>query len=321
MIKPIQKRWADRKSLWTALDPGDVVDIVAPASSSTDRDLRGALRFVEDFGLTPRLPHRIFGPDVVCSNSDINRWKHLKKALQAKDSKAIWCLRGGYGSLRLLRFLSQMKPPCQTKLFIGYSDLTTLHGFFNQFWGWPTVHGSMLEELGRGEGGQRELHDFRQLLFGHRSQMEYGPLTPMNAAARKKGVIRSSLVGGNLTVLQSCLGTPWQFSTKGKILVVEDIGERGYRIDRILVHMEQAGFLKGTRAIIFGDFVGGGEPDDSAYLWKEVQARFAKESKIPVLKGLPFGHVIFQRPTPFFTRTELKLGRQPRMIVQSGCAS
>lgn len=305
------------KHKWQPLQPGDVIDIVAPASSSTAKDFHNALRFVHKMGFLPRAPKEIFGKDLLCANTDSERFKHLKKALYAKDSKVIWSLRGGYGSLRLLPALAKLKKPQQPKLFIGYSDTTALHNFFNVNWNWPSLHATMLEELGRGQAGRLEIQDFIQILFQLSSKLTYENLLPMNAFARRKQSLRAPIVGGNLAILAATLGTPWCFSAKGKILVLEDIGERGYRVDRMLVHLQQAGALKGVRAVIFGDFVGGEEnrDEDCVYLWKDVQKRFAQQASFPVLKGLPFGHGAFQRPMPFNTSAQLFLGREPSLQV------
>lgn len=305
---------------WGALEPGDIIDIVAPASASAPSAAKQAIRFVERMGFEPRFPEGLQAKDLLCSNTDERRFHFLKKALQAKDSKAIWCLRGGYGSMRILSKLDQMrKPLTPPKLFIGYSDITAIHNFLNQQWGWPTLHGTMLEELGRGEGGRRELQDFRNILFRQKKEIEFASLKPMNTLAQKKDkVLHSSCCGGNLAILAASLGTPWQFSAKGKILLLEDIGERGYRVDRMLVQLHQAGVFKGVRALIFGDFVGGQEnrDEDCVYLWKDVQKKFAEESSFPVFQGLPFGHGPFQRPIPLNTPSRLELGRRGRLIVQ-----
>ena len=289
------------------MEPGDIVDIVAPASSCTKNGLQKAIQFVKQLGLEPRVPHDIFGNNPLCSHSDEYRFHHLKKAIQSKDSKAIWSLRGGWGSARLLPKLTRLKAPKQSKIFIGYSDITALHMFFNCSWNWPTIHGSMLEELGRGGRSRHELLDFRNLIFGEVDSLEYKGLIPLNDSAQKKKNIRGTVVGGNLTIVQSSLGTPWQVLPKGKILVLEDVSERGYQVDRMLVHLDQAHFFKGVRALIFGTFTGG-EERNSLPLWKDVQKDFAKNSSIPVLKGLPMGHGKKQRPLPFFTPAQLKLG-------------
>ena len=303
---------SSKRGLWKNIEPGDIIDIVAPASSSSARDFHNAIRFVHKLGLVPRAPRDIFGKDILCANTDSMRFKHLKKALYAKDSKVIWALRGGYGSLRLLPNLSKLKAPQNSKLFIGYSDTTAIHHFLNTKWNWPSLHGTMLEELGRGEGGRREIKDLLHALYGLSAEISYQNLKPMNSAARKPTTIRAKIAGGNLAILAATLGTPWAFSAKGKILIIEDIGERGYRVDRMLVQLQQAGAFKGVRAVIFGDFVGGEEnrEEDCIYLWQDVQKRFALEAKFPVFKGLPFGHGAFQRPVPFNTGAELKMGRK-----------
>lgn len=303
---------------WPHLEPGDLVDVVAPASSSTPTSLKAALRFVEDFGLVPRVPKDLFSRrELICANTDERRFAHLKAALLSKESKAVWCLRGGYGSNRLLPRLAKLTRPQKSKLVIGYSDITALHNFLNQCWDWPSLHGAMLEGLGNGEGGRRELMDIRKIVFGLEEQIVFKNLMPLNKAARSQKIIKAPVVGGNLTVLMGLFGTSWQIPPKGKILMLEDIGERGYRVDRMLFQMESAGYLKGVRAIIFGDFVGG-EEDDGAYLWREVQMTFATQTTVPVLKGLPCGHGIFQRPLPFNTPSILQLGREPSLAVKAG---
>jgi muramoyltetrapeptide carboxypeptidase len=305
--------------VWYSLQPGDIVEVVAPSSLSSQKDFQNAIKFVEELGLIPRAPKNIFGKDLLCANTDEMRFQHLKQALLAKDSKIVWSLRGGYGSLRILPQLHQLKKPPSKKLFIGYSDTTGLHNFFNTKWKWPSLHATMLEELGRGEAGRREIQDLTRTLYGLDDELVFKNLKPMNKSARMNKNIHSQVVGGNLAIIAATLGTPWSFKAKDKILVLEDIGERGYRVDRMLVHMEQAGVFEGVKAVIFGDFVGGEENkgEDCVYLWKDVQVRFAKESKFPVLKGIPFGHGAFQRPMPFQTPCVLQTGSSPTLSVRT----
>ncbi len=303
--------------IWYSLQPGDTIDIVAPSSASSTKDLNNALKFVEKLGLIPRAPRDLLGRDLLCANTDEKRFLHLKKAFLSPDSKIVWSLRGGYGALRLLPALNRLRKPAQKKLFIGYSDTTAIHHFLNTKWNWPSLHATMLEELGRGEAGRREVKDLTTTLYGLDTKFIYKNLKPMNTLAARASFLKSRVVGGNLAILTSTLGTPWGFQARGKILVLEDIGERGYRVDRMLVHLAQAGAFDGVQALIFGDFVGGEENrgDDCVYLWQDVQKRFAKEAKFPVFKGLPFGHGAFQRPMPFNTRAELKTGRTGTLTV------
>ena len=256
----------------------------------------------------------------MCANSDDKRFLQFKKAVQAKDSKAIWCLRGGYGAARLLPKLSRLKQPKNVKLLIGYSDITHFHMYFNYEWSWPSLHASMLEEISEGNVSKKELVDLKNILFAKKNKVIYRNLKALNASARRSSTLNSYLTGGNLTILMASLGTPYQTSARGKILVLEDIGERGYRIDRMLVQLEQAGYFKGIRGVIFGDFVGG-EEKDSATLGKQVQERFAKSVNFPVLKNLPLGHSHKQRPVPLMTKTKLHLGRNAFIEIDTGvCA-
>lgn len=300
---------------WKSLQLGDVVEIVAPAFRSTQRELQKSIDFVRRLGLKPRVPKDIFGRDWFCAHSDSERFRHLRRAIQATDSKAIWSLRGGWGSARILPLLSRLKAPRGSKVFIGYSDMTTLHLFFNSRWNWPTLHSPMLSEWGQNLVGKGELSSFRRVLFGEREFLEYGSLEPLNEKAQKKRILKGCVMGGNLTLLQASLGTPWQVSAKGKILVLEEVGERGYRVDRMLVHLQQAGLFQGALALVFGHLLG----KDSRYLWKYIRKDFAKRLVIPVLKGLPLGHGRRQKTVPLGTFAELQLGeKKGNLRIHSG---
>lgn len=302
---------------WSPLEPGDIVDIVAPSSSSDKKGLKLAVEYIKNLGLTPRYQRGIFGSDLLCANSDEKRFKQLKNAINAKDSKVIWCLRGGYGSARLLPMLDKLSTPKFTKLLIGYSDITHLHMLVNYKWKWPSLHASMLEELGGGVTTKKELNDLRAILFGKKDEIVFEKLKPLNKHARVKKTVHSKITGGNLTILMASFGTPFQAHAKGQILMLEDIGERGYRVDRMLVQLRQAGYYKGIRALIFGDFVGG-EEKDSVALWKDVQKRFAASVNFPVLRNMPSGHSLKQRPVPLMTKTKLNLGLKPSIEISTG---
>ncbi len=133
---------------WPKLKPGDVVDVVAPGWKCSPKDLKLALEELKSWQLTPRVPKNIFAKESLFSNSDQERFMQLKRALLAKDSQAVWCLRGGYGSIRLIPYLAKLKKPSFCKAFLGLSDITSLHLFLNQYWNWSTIHGPLLERHG-----------------------------------------------------------------------------------------------------------------------------------------------------------------------------
>ncbi len=305
-------------SKWLPLQPGDIVDVVSPGFAPSDEELENGVRFLESWGLVPRLPKNLLGKDILCSNRDEVRFLHLKEALYAPDSKAIWCLRGGYGSLRLIPHLLKLKKPrSRPKLFVGLSDITTLHTFLNQMWGWPTVHGPLLDRLGRKAALPKYERELKKFVFGEMDTIRFSNLKALNDAAKREGVVRGRVSGGNLIVLQSSLGTNAPWRTDGRILFFEDVGERGYRVDRVLEQFTQAGLFKRAKAVVFGQFTKSRERDGRD-LVPLVIRRFAESMNIPVFSGLPSGHDVVQRPVPFETPSLLRLGKRGELQCETG---
>jgi muramoyltetrapeptide carboxypeptidase len=313
---------------WLPLVPGDIVDIVAPASATTSKDgLAKGIEYLRKWGLVPRMNEAIFGRDVICANTDEERFAQLRAALFS-DSRAIWCVRGGYGANRLIPELARLRrPKGPPKLFMGFSDITTLHVFLNQQWGWPTIHGPMVDRIGRGLILEPQLQELHDIYFGDEAEIVFRDLKPMNAAARASGgrgagggrVIRAPVTGGNLVTLQSTIGTRAPWDTRGRIVFLEEIDERGYRIDRLLEHLAQTGHFSRARAVILGDFLGGVESDGSTRVPFVLQ-RFADSLKIPVLSGVEAGHGDLQRPIPLETMATLTCGASGGSIaIASGC--
>ncbi|MGE4132960.1 MAG: LD-carboxypeptidase [Bdellovibrionales bacterium] len=297
---------------------GDIVDVVAPASACSRAELQAGIRFLKSLGLRPRVPHDIFGKAPVVANTDAIRLKHLKRAIYAKDSSIIWCIRGGYGALRLMPEIRQWKKPKRGKIFLGYSDMTSLHAHFNLKWNWPTLHGTLLCRAGSGRMSAAERRTLLNLIFGKMDSVTYNGLTPLNSAARKKHTVRGPVWGGNMVVLQSSLGTAGAFDPKGCILFFEETGEWPYRMDRMLVQFEQAGWLKKAKAVVFGDCLLN-DAKARRVLWGDVIHRFAQRQKIPVFKGVPAGHdVKRQMPLPFNTSAKLVGGKRGHLEIPSG---
>ena len=297
------------------LRPGDVVDVVAPGFRCTQQQLEGGIAFLERSGLVPRVPADLFGEDLLCANSDAQRFAQLRKALFARDSRAVWCVRGGYGAIRIIQRLQALKPPRHPKLLIGYSDATTLHHLLNLHWGWPSLHGPLLDRLGSADIPEEQHSELHAVLFDAAPETIFAKLVPLNAAARRRQHVNSRLWGGNLTVLQSVLGTALQRRPSG-MLLLEDIGERGYRIDRMLEQLRQAGVLRNVKAILLGDFLGGAEADGSN-LGPAVLERFAQTLSVPVLAGIHTGHGVRQRPVFLHTRAQLRCGSDAQLTVQT----
>ncbi len=304
-----------KKQSWKPIEKGDLVDIIAPGMPPKPKTLEGLVPFLESWGLKVRIPKDLLGHDLICSNSRELRAKHLKNALQAKDSQLIWCLRGGYGSLQLLETLQKIKKPIP-KAFVGLSDITSLHLFLNQEWNWSTIHGCHIDRFARGEGTHLEEKRLKDLLFGKKPQLQY-KLTPLNPQAFQERTIKGSIVGGNLITVQAGFGTSYQIKTRNQILFFEDIGERAYRIDRVFEQMNQMGLFKGVKAILFGQFTGGHEPGGKNLIPQYLRS-FAAVRKIPVFAGIKSGHGENQHPLCFNTEAQIQTGAKPLLQFNTG---
>ncbi|MGZ3794044.1 MAG: S66 peptidase family protein [Bdellovibrio sp.] len=304
---------------WQFFKEGDIIDVVAPGYPSKPHEVDGARDFLLKWKLQPRIPKNIIKPHFLHAHDDEQRFAFLKAAIESKDSNAIWCLRGGYGSNRLLPMLSKLKKPKEPKLLIGISDISSLHTFLIQEWGWPTLHGPLLDRLGRNLVAPKYEKELYNLLFGKQTQIEFKKLKPLNLMAHKVQNLKSKIVGGNLTVLQSTMGTPWQIDARKSLLFVEDLGERGYRIDRMFEQFRQGGVFKQCHGLILGDFIGGEEPATKKNNFNLVFKRWAQDLDIPVFKGLEAGHAVVQRPVPFNTRCLLNVENgRGHLIIESG---
>lgn len=292
------------------MEPGDLVDVVAPASTSPKDLFRKAPSSIKNMGLEPRIPKKIFSKDSpFFSNNDDERARMLISALKAKDSKFIWCTRGGYGCARLLPYLEKIKAPKNPKLLLGYSDITALHVFLRDKWGWTTLHGPVLDRLSSGKLPKADYESLNKILFGAIDQVQFTGLKPLNVKAKNTKRISGRLGGGNLTVYLSLFGTRFE-PIPPDVLVLEDLGERGYRVDRLLNQFYQSKHLKKTKCIIFGEFTGGHEPESRRSYVQRAIREFAQSCHIPVFNGIKIGHGVDNRPIPFGQNAVIKNSKE-----------
>ncbi len=295
-----------------------LIDLVAPASSVTTAQIKESVRQVENMGFQARVlahPVNFF----LFSADDKQRFLYLKKALTNQDSEAVWCLRGGYGCQRLMPFLFKMTKPSKMKCLIGYSDVSVLHNFLNLKWGWPSLHFPVLADLRYVSLSANKR--FQALISGSLKKQVFKDLYLLNLSSVRK--IKSFLTGGNLTVIQSSIGTPWQFSFQNKILFLEDVGESAYRLDRALWQMQKAGVFKGIKALVLGTFtsVKNVSTTSPAKKMEEKQMKkvfelFAHRVSFPVLWGVPCGHGIKKEILPFMTPCELQVNSRGKAQLQ-----
>ena len=232
------------------------VGIVAPSSPCGQVELElGVERLCAagfDVVVHPQCARRHF----TFAGSDDQRTDAFVELAYDADIDVIWCARGGYGAARLLPFLERISgerglPP--RKLLVGYSDITVLHEFVRRRWRWPTLHAPMpAADLSAIKPD--EWRATVELVMRNRPSIAYELPGLSFITDRPSGPIRGELIGGNLSLWQSLMGTPWQPEARGKILFFEDLAEPFYRIDRMFTQVVQAGGLDGAAAIVLGDF-------------------------------------------------------------------
>ena len=234
-----------------------------------------------------------------CAGEDDKRFNELKNAFEG-DKKYIWSLRGGYGSLRLFNELSIMKKPEYEKIVIGYSDITFLHLFLHQKWGWHTIHAAMPLEMINSQKNPKNFSLLFDILEKRKGVIEYDNIIPLNKLARDTTSITSSLTGGNLTIINTSMGTPWQIDAKNKILFIEDNNNKGYILDRDLTHLRQSGVLSHVNALIIGT-ISGTEEQHIKYAIND----FLQHVNIPVYAAHFIGHGVDNYPLPLGYPTKI----------------
>lgn len=286
------------------LIPGDTIDVIAPSAKCHPEVITQFQKVMNDWGLKTQVPQHIFGNDLLCANSDEERFQQLKNALTNSNSKAIWCLLGGYGSTRLIPELSKLDKIKQQKLLIGFSDITALHIFLQNKWGWSTIHGVSGRQTALNQVSQESIDRLKQLLLNQPQPLNY-ELFPMNSAAKQATSIQAPIIGGNLSLIQVSIGTEWQMDATDKILFFEEVNERAYRIDRILIHLKQANIFNKVKAILIGDVTGGLEADGKSFINETLQ-QFADNNPIPIFRIKKMGHGDDNYPLILGTPSEIK---------------
>jgi muramoyltetrapeptide carboxypeptidase len=292
-----------------ALQPGDTVGIVAPASDFPRQALESGCRTLRDLGYKPFYFESIFEQDLYFAGSVERRARELEEMFLRDEVRAILCARGGYGANYRLGVLDRMRIERHPKILCGYSDITTLLTYLADSAGFVTFHGPMLTTDFTRDGGV-DLASWQAALAGT-SQWTLGLEPSSGVKPLVEGSAEGILYGGCLSLLVASLGTPFEIQTAGTILFIEDIAERPYRIDRMLMHLKLAGKLADVQGIVFGEMISCTPPADKMYTLEEVVMRIVGDLGIPVAFGLPSGHVSRSNITlPIGVRAALDVSKE-----------
>jgi muramoyltetrapeptide carboxypeptidase len=265
------------------LKPGDKVGIVSTAKRTEPHEIEQGLATLNAWGLEPVVVKNAFKEYGFLAGTDDERLADLQQMLDDESIKAIFFTKGGYGTLRIIDRIDWTKFKQNPKWLVGYSDITLLHCHVHNF-GIETLHAVMLQAYPKSTPESAET--IRKALFGESLCYEI-PAEPENRAG--DAVIEGMLVGGNLSMLYSIIGSESDIETDGKILFIEDIDEYLYHYDRMLVSLKRAGKLRGLKAVIVGQMV---DIKESTLPWGRNDREITLEHfDCPVFFNFPAGHV------------------------------
>ncbi len=284
------------------IESGGTIAIVAPAGPIDQRDdfFRGVATF-ERMGFRVRYSEAIFDSTGYLAGPDEKRLEELIRAFADPDIRAVVSLRGGYGCSRLIARIDPRGMRGHGKIFMGFSDLTTLHLYFRRRFGWVTFHGPMVTSPALAQiTPDQETHLLRLWM-----DPNYMPsLSFPELEVWHPGSVEGELIGGCLSLVVASLGTPYEPVTDGKVLFLEDLGEPPYRLDRMITQLRLAGKLDRISGILLGQFKDcDSEPPGvtASAVLRELLCRL----EIPVLANFPAGHGKENWALPLGTRVRL----------------
>lgn len=294
------------------LKAGDTIAIVAPSGILNNRkdEIQRAIALLKSWGLHAIVGKHVFSKDNHFAGTDDERCEDFQNAIDNPKVKAIWCARGGYGTVRILDKLDYTKLKEQPKWLIGYSDITALHNQFHNL-GLESIHALMCVSLTEDNTNlEQTIATFKAAIFGN--SLSY---TLTGNKYNRIGTSTGQLVGGNLTVLHTMLGSNTSIDTSGNILFFEEIGEYEYHIDRMLQSLKRAGYFNNCKGVIVGDIT---KVRKNTTPWgKPVEQLILdalSEYNFPIAFNMPAGHEDDNRAMIFGRKIELRVEKDKSII-------
>lgn len=291
------------------LKEGDEVAFVSPSFAVVRQQIEDAANYLEKWGLKVRFGKYVFEKDGPFAGNDFQRLEDIQSMVDDENIKAILFTRGGYGALRLIDkidFTSLIEAP---KWFVGFSDITVFHLWINELYGMQTIHGEMplnYTNTNKLPICMESLHDS---LFGEAKSIEWEGNTIRPAK------VFGEIVGGNLSLIYSMIGSLADIDTDGKILFIEDVGEQYYHVDRMLTSLKLAGKLSNLKALLVGGF---SKMSDTSSPWnkniEDIVNEKTAEYDYPVYFNFPAGHISDNRA--FYLGREVSLDVTDRSVLK-----
>ena len=285
------------------LKKNDIIGIVAPAGFiRKEEDLEHAFTLIKSWGLQVKLSENLFSKHHHFAGTDDIRTKDFQKLLDDDTIKAIWCVRGGYGSIRIIDKLDFTKFKKHPKWIIGYSDITVFHhSVFNL--GIESLHSFMPTSTQTVLEDKNAVANLKAILFG--KSISYKINSNKN---NKLGKVNGKIIGGNLSIIAGLLGTDYAIKDKDFILFIEEIGEYKYKIDSMLQSIKLNGYFKNCKALILGSFTK--IPKNNPLFGQtieEIILEIVKEYDFPVCFDFPAGHIVHNNPIVFGRKVTLNI--------------
>jgi len=266
------------------LQKNDTVAIVSTARKISFEEIKPAIKLLESWGLKVLIGDTIGLEENQFAGSDIRRTQDFQKMLDNPKIKAIWCARGGYGTVKIIDDLDFSKFNKHPKWIVGFSDITVLHSHIHNL-GFETLHATMPLDVSKST--KESLISLKKSLFGEDLSYEI-----RSSEENKIGVASGRLIGGNLSILYSLLGSKSTINTDGKILFIEDLDEYLYHLDRMLMNLKRNGYFTNLKGLIVGGMT---QMHDNAIPFgknaKEIILESVSEYNFPVVFDFPAGHL------------------------------
>lgn len=266
------------------LQKGDTIAILATARKNVEDNLKPAIDLLHSWGLEVVIGSTIGLDNNQLAGTDEQRAADFQQQLDNPNIKAIWCVKGGYGTVRIVDLLDFTTYKKQPKWIVGFSDVTVLHNHLNTL-GYKSIHGIMPITVPRATDQAKET--LRKALFGEKLFYSVAPF-----GKNKTGKASGELVGGNLSILYSLFGSPSAIDCTDKILFIEDLDEYLYHIDRMMMNLKRNGCLESIKGIVVGSMT---KMKDNDIPWGknsiEIIEDVTKKYHIPILYNFPAGHI------------------------------
>ena len=301
------------------LRTNDVIGVVAPAGVLSDREaLAKGLRFLHAMGFRTLVAKHLLAECGYLAGSDDQRLADLMGMFARPEVRAILCLRGGYGALRLLARIDFDFIRNNPKVFIGFSDITALHLAILKRAGLVTFHGPMLAtDFGRSLSPYTRAKFLEVVLAGSGPTEIRNPLDGPAAFTITPGIARGELVGGNLTLITALQGTPFEIETQGRILFIEEVGEQPYRLDRMLTQLRLAGKLRAAAGVVVGECRGCETGTEGTFTVLQVLRDRLGDLGIPCFYGLAAGHGFHKATLPLGVQVTMDASRHTLRLEEA----